>query len=62
MVKSIRRHVERTERERARALRRLTNRQAAAIVERFLRSRLASELHFADDDHPVALRYHRRAR
>lgn len=62
MIQSIQRQVERTERERAKALRRLTPRQGAAIVERLLRSRLAFELHFADDHRPVALRYHRRVR
>lgn len=55
MVKSIRRYTQESEQARAAALRRLTVRQSAAIVERFLRSRLAFELHFADDDHPVAL-------
>ena len=60
MVKAMARYRRQTEEERAAALRRMTYREAATILERLLRSRLAFELHFADDDHPVALRYHRR--
>lgn len=60
MVKSIRRYTEESERQRVRHLQQLTCRESAAILELLLRSRLAFELHFAEDDHPIALsHYHR---
>lgn len=55
MVKSIKEYAQRTEKERAAALRRLTYRQSAAHLEQLLRSRLVFELHFSDDDRPLAL-------
>ena len=59
MVKSIERYTRESERERIAALRRLTYRQSAAHLEQLLRSRFIFELHFADDDHPLALSKHR---
>ncbi len=54
MVKSIRRYTEKSERERALRLQRMTYRESAAVLERLLRSRLALELHFSKDDHPIS--------
>lgn len=59
MVKSIKQYTQRTEKERVAALRRLTYRQSAARLEQLLRSRLVFELHFSDDDRPLALNKHR---
>lgn len=60
MVKSPKRYARQSARQRAERLHALTDRQGALLLEQLLRSRLAFELRFADDDHPRALSHQRR--
>lgn len=55
MIKDPKRYRAWSERERAMRLRRLSYIQSAKRVEALLRLQLIHELHFAEDDHPVAL-------
>lgn len=55
MIKDPKRYREHSERERIRALQRLTYRESAKLVEALMASRMIYELRLTDDDRPRAL-------
>ncbi len=55
MIKNIVKYLKEEERQRKDYLSKLTYRRSVLIMEKFLSSKLALELNFNDDDHPISL-------